>query len=176
MDVSATSKNVNNLWGAVTMTVKLARSRTVMRILLAASLLVVVSIHLGCEKKQPAAEPQQEVSSQPAASQEATAEPGAAAASKIPLKILYVGLPDTERQKDFVDFLGKHFEHVETADYYNFQEAASEDCDVAIFDKDGIEWKPMNINVSSQYSRATVTIGVPGAFWGSRRNLKTGYM
>lgn len=162
------------------MTVKLARSKTVMRILLAASLLVVVLLHLGCEKKQPAAEPQQEVSNQLAASQgpleEATAELEPATAGKIPLKILYVGLPDTERQKDFVDFLSDHFEQVEFADYYNFEEAKTEDCDVAIFDKDGIEWKPLEIKVSDRYSRATITIGVPGAFWCSRMDLKTGYM
>jgi hypothetical protein len=92
------------------------------------------------------------------------------------LKILYVGLPDTERQKDFVDFLSEHFEHVEAVDYYNFQEADTENCDVAIFDKDGVEWRPLEIKVSEQYSRSTVTIGVPGSFWCDRRRLKTGYM
>lgn len=149
-----------------------------MRILLAAGLLLVVSLHLGCEKKQPASE--QEVSRQPAASQgsleEATAELELAASGKIPLKILYVGLPDRDRQKSFVEFLSEHFEQVEFADYYKFQEAKTEDCDVAIFDKDGIEWKPLDIQVSDQYSRATMTIGVPGAFWCDRRQLKTGYM
>ena len=33
----------------------------------------------------------------------------AGVSEKSDLRILYVGLPDTERQKDFVTFLGKHF-------------------------------------------------------------------
>ncbi len=95
---------------------------------------------------------------------------------KSDLRILYVGLPDTERQKDFVTFLGKYFKQVDTADYHAFSEGQTKDCDVAIFDKDGIEWAPLEIDVSDKYSRATVSIGVPGAFWVERVSRKMGYM
>jgi hypothetical protein len=95
---------------------------------------------------------------------------------KIGLRILYVGLPNTERQKDFVGFLCKHFQQVDTADYNAFNEEQTKDCDVAIFDKDGLEWKPLDINVSGYYSRATISIGVPGAFWVRKVSSKMGYM
>ena len=95
---------------------------------------------------------------------------------KSDLRILYVGLPDTERQKDFVTFLGKHFKQVDTADYNAFDEEQTKDYDVAILDKDGIEWAALDINVSREYSRATVSIGVPGAFWIRRVSRKMGYM
>jgi len=92
------------------------------------------------------------------------------------LQILYVGLPDTERQKDFVAFLGKYFKEVDTVDYYAFTEEQTKDCDVAIFDKDGIEWASLKIDVSDKYSRATVSIGVPGAFWVRQVSRRMGYM
>jgi len=95
---------------------------------------------------------------------------------KIPLRILYVGSPDIERQRDFVSFLSKHFENVKTADLYAFKEEQAKDCDVAIFDKDGIDLTSLNIKVSEQYTRATISIGIPGAFWCSGMKLKTGYM
>ena len=102
---------------------------------------------------------------------------------KIPLKILYVGLSNTERKKDFVSFLSDNFQEVTTADLYAFKEEQTEGSDVIILDKDGIQWanrgdeKPlMNYTVSSQYSRPTITLGIPGAFWTSRMGLKTGYM
>ena len=81
--------------------------------------------------------------------------------AKIPLRVLYVGLPGTERQKDFVTFLGKHFTQVDTANYNTFKEEQTRDCDVAILDKDGLEWAPLDIRVSSGYSRATVSLSVP---------------
>lgn len=95
---------------------------------------------------------------------------------KLDLRVLYVGLQDTERQKDFVTFLGKHFKQVDTADYYTFEEEQTKDYDVAILDKDGIEWAALDIDVSHEYSRATVSIGVPGAFWIRRVSRKMGYM
>ena len=105
------------------------------------------------------------------------------AGEKIPLKILYVGLVDTERQKDFVSFLSDNFTEVKSADLYIFKEEQTNNSDVIILDKDGIQWasrdggKPlMNYPVSSQYSRPTITLGIPGAFWTDRMRLKTGYM
>ena len=92
------------------------------------------------------------------------------------MRILYVGLPGTDRQEDFVTFLSKHFEQVDTADYNTFKEKQTENCDVAIFDKDGLDWKALEIQVSGQYARATVSLGVPGAFWVRWASRRMGYM
>lgn len=100
----------------------------------------------------------------------------------IPLRILYVGLPNTDRQKDFISFLSKNFTEVKTADLYTFKEQQAKDSDVIILDKDGIQGgsrggKPLrDLRVSSQYSRPTISLGIPGAFWTDRMRLKTGYM
>jgi len=105
------------------------------------------------------------------------------AGDKIPLKILYVGLVNTERQKDFVSFLSNNFTEVKTANLYAFKEEQTNNSDVIILDKDGIQWagrgdgKPlMDFPVSDQYSRPTISLGIPGAFWTDRMRLKTGYM
>jgi len=101
---------------------------------------------------------------------------------RIPLRILYVGLAHTERQEDFVSFLSKHFAEVKTVDLYTFKEEQTKDSDVVILDKDGIQWgseggRPLwDLQVSAQYSRPTVSLGIPGAFWADRNRLKTGYM
>ena len=101
---------------------------------------------------------------------------------KISLRILYVGLVNTERQKDFVSFLSRNFTEVKTADLYTFKEEQTNDSDVVILDKDGIQWgsrggKPLrDLKVSNQYSRPTISLGIPGAFWTDRMRLKTGYM
>jgi hypothetical protein len=101
---------------------------------------------------------------------------------KIRLRILYVGLPNTERQEDFVSFLSRNFTEVKTADLYTFKEEQTKDSDVIILDKDGIQWgsrggNPLrDLEVSVQYSRATLSLGIPGAFWTDRMRLKTGYM
>ena len=101
---------------------------------------------------------------------------------KIPLRILYVGLPDTERQKDFVSFLSVNFTQVKTAGLDTFTEEQTKDSDVIILDKDGIQWagrggSPLrDLQVSAQYSRPTLSLGIPGAFWADRMRLKTGYM
>ena len=133
----------------------------------------------GCKKKEEPADAPQAIG--PAKTEQISAPEKvdvdlAGAAVKLDLRILYVGLPNTERQKDFVEFLSKHFKRVDTADYNTFKEEQTEDCDVAIFDKDGLEWKALDINVSSQYSRATISMGVPGAFWVRRVSSKMGYM
>lgn len=100
----------------------------------------------------------------------------AGTSQNLDLRVLYVGLPDTERQTDFVEFLRQHFRQVDTADYNTFKEEQTKDCDVAIFDKDGLEWKSLDIRVSSQYSRSTISIGVPGAFWCRTVSSRMGYM
>jgi hypothetical protein len=104
------------------------------------------------------------------------------ASGKIPLKILYVGLTNTERQKDFVSFLSDNFTEVKSTDLYAFKEEQNNNSDVIILDKDGIQWadrggKPLwDLRVSNQYSRPTISMGIPGAFWTDRMRLKTGYM
>ena len=111
-----------------------------------------------------------------------TLAPQTAGGGKIPLRILYVGLPDTERQKDFVSFLSENFTEVKTAGLYTFTEEQTKDSDVVILDKDGIQWagrggSPLwDLKVSAQYTRPTLTLGIPGAFWADRMRLKTSYM
>jgi hypothetical protein len=95
---------------------------------------------------------------------------------KIALRILYAGLPNTDRAKDFVDFLSSHFQHVETTDYKTFTGEPAADFDVAIVDYDGTSTKAPRLRISRQYTRATVTVGVAGAFLCSGLSLKTGYL
>ena len=144
-------------------------------------LLVLVFTLSACKKKQ--APPAQDETRnglaksdmQSQAQQETTDE-------EILLRILYVGPPNTERQKDFVSFLSRNFTEVKTADLYMFKEEQTKDCDVVILDKDGIQWgsrggKPLrDLKVSDKYSRPTLSLGIPGAFWTDRMRLKTGYM
>jgi hypothetical protein len=100
---------------------------------------------------------------------------------KLPLRILYAGMPDTARQKDFVSFLGKHFVAVKAVDVKTFTEAQAKDSDVVILDKDGIQWgnrggNPLrDLKLPETYSRATLALGTPGAFLLDRMGLKPGY-
>ena len=149
------------------------RFRAVTCRFLVAGFLLAIPLCWGCGEKGPGPESQQQ--SNTVETTIKTVQP-IVSSSKIPLRVLYVGLPDTERQKDFVTFLGKHFSQIDTADYDAFTEGQTKDCDVAIFDKDGLEWKPLDINVSSEYSRATVSLGVPGAFRVRRVSQNMGYM
>ena len=108
--------------------------------------------------------------------------PEAPPGEKIPLKLLYVGLSDTDRAKDFTTFLSKHFTDVTSVDLYTFKEEQTQGSDVIILDKDGIQWgsdggRPLSeLKVSRAYAKPTMSLGIPGAFWTSRMNLKTGYM
>jgi len=141
------------------------------------ALLLACSVCSNCRRKTPEPKPEQQPAESNVPDVAATVQsPPPAASSRIPLRILYVGLPNTQRQQDFVTFLGKHFTQVETADYNALREEQTGDCDVAIFDKDGLEWDALDINVSPRYSRATVTLGVPGAFWVRRVSRRMGYM
>jgi len=160
---------------------RLVRFRAEASTFLAVGLLLAMSLCSGCRDNGPATEPQQQAAGSNATetavepvTEPDTEPPGSS--DKIPLRILYVGLPNTERQADFVTFLSGHFEQVDTADYNAFSEEQTKDCDVAIFDKDGLEWKSLDISVSSEYSRATVSLGVPGAFWVRSVSSRMGYM
>lgn len=98
------------------------------------------------------------------------------AGDKINLRILYAGLLDTDRQKDFVKFLSGHFKEVGIADFLNFKPTQTEDFDVVILDHDGAEFRAPRPDVSRDYSRATITMGVPGAFISNNLGLKTAYL
>ncbi len=95
---------------------------------------------------------------------------------KIELRILYAGLPNTERSKDFVEFLTKHFELVESTDYNTFMESKTAGFDVTIIDYDGQDTRAPLPSISRKHSRATITVGSPGAKLGNRLSLKTGYL
>ena len=98
------------------------------------------------------------------------------ASEKIDLRILYAGLPNTERAKDFVDFLTKHFKEVETTDYNTFKGDKTAGFDVTIIDYNGQDTRAPLPSISREYSRATITVGSPGADLCSRLSLKTGYL
>ena len=106
-----------------------------------------------------------------AQSAERAGEPG-----KIDLKILYAGHPKTQREKDFVDFLSKHFTHVATGDLAKFKPASGKGHDVVILDYDGDFRKAPRISLPRGYARSTVTVGVVGAFISGGMGLKTGYL
>jgi hypothetical protein len=92
------------------------------------------------------------------------------------LRILYVGHPDSDREKDFVQFLGAHFATVKTADLTAFKEKDTVGFDVTIFDYDGDGFKAPRVRISPQFSRPLVTVGVPGGLMCSGWQLKTGYL
>jgi hypothetical protein len=142
-----------------------AKNRTVFSAGLVFLLALVLIVFIGCKKKEQSQESQQTVEPQKTETSE-----------KIALRILYAGLPNTDREKDFVDFLKKHFHQVETTDYNTFTGSYKTDFDVAIIDHNGTGFNVPTPNISRQYSRATVTIGVPGAFLCDRLSLKTGYL
>lgn len=95
---------------------------------------------------------------------------------KKPLRILYVGLLDTDRAKDFTGFLKQYFAQVETAPYKEFTDPKSNGFDVTILDYDGTNFDPPRSNISQSFSRPMITLGVPGAFVCSKLTLKTGYL
>lgn len=111
-----------------------------------------------------------------AAGQEAPTE------TKIALRVLYAGMTGTDRQKDFVSFLSDHFTKVKSVDVMSFKAEQANDSDVVILDKDGIQWgnrggSPLYeiIRLPKSYNRATIALGIPGAFFYDRMGLKPGY-
>jgi len=138
---------------------------------------LALTIFTGCKKKDQPEDVEQAVSAERAEHKptpEKVVEVGTS--GKIDLRILYAGLPNTDRAKDFVDFLTKHFEHVETTDYNTFKEDQTTGFDVTIIDHNGVGFRTPLPKISRQYSRATVTLGVPGAFICGRLSLKTAYL
>jgi GrpB-like predicted nucleotidyltransferase (UPF0157 family) len=153
------------------------RNRTIPFIVLTFWLAFVPAVFVGCKKKE-----QPQGSGQKAPPE--TTKPVPAAdrvyqadtAEKINLRVLYAGVPNSERAKDFVDFLAKHFEQVETADYNAFKQEQSSGFDVVILDYDGVNTQAPRPKISRDYAHATITVGVPGADICSSLSLKTGYL
>jgi len=92
------------------------------------------------------------------------------------LRILYVGHPGSEREKDFVQFLGQHFETVKTADLSAFKDKDAGGFDVTILDYDWDGFKAPHARISPQFSRPLITVGVAGGLMCDRWGLKTGYL
>ncbi len=95
---------------------------------------------------------------------------------KIDLRILYAGHPGSAREKDFVDFLTEHFKKVKTGDLRTFTGQNTAGSDVIILDYDGDGFKAPRPELSRNYARATVTVGVIGAFICGGLRLKPGYL
>lgn len=156
--------------------VKCGREKRIILLVLIVCLFVIQTIN-GCKKKDQSEEVRQAVPEKETNKVSVSDEiKPVEVTGKIDLRILYAGLPDTDRAKDFIDFLSKHFKEVKTTDYNTFTGSESIDFDVAIIDYDGKDTSAPRAKVSRQYNRATITIGVPGAFLCSRLSLKTGYL
>ncbi len=145
-------------------------------VLAVSACLLVFSVLGGCKKEVPGAKTGQaaqvEKTQSPPKEVEVVSDDGP---DKINLKILYAGLLDTDRQKDFVKFLSGHFIEVGIGDYLNFKPDQAEGFDVVILDHDGAEYWAPRPDVPRDYSRATITMGVPGALICRNLGLKTAY-
>lgn len=150
------------------------RSRTILPSILILILFYTSIVFVGCKEKDRSEDTQQAVESRQ--TKLVSDSQKTDTSEKIDLCILYAGLPNTDRAKDFVDFLTKNFQQVETTDYNTFTGSHTADFDVAIIDHDGADTRAPRPNISRQYTRATITVGVPGAFICSQLSLKTGYL
>jgi hypothetical protein len=92
------------------------------------------------------------------------------------LKILYAGHPGTDREKDFVGFLKKYFDVVQTGNLQAFKEADTQGFDVTLLDWDINESKGPRPQLSQGFSRPLITLGVPGGLISMQWRLKTGYL
>ena len=92
------------------------------------------------------------------------------------LKILYAGHSGSDREKDFVSFLKKHFDVVQTGNLQTFQESDTPGFDVTLLDWDWNEFKGPRPRLSESFSRPLMTLGVPGGLLCSQWRLKAGYL
>jgi len=92
------------------------------------------------------------------------------------LKILYAGRPGSDREKDFVAFLRKNFDTVQTGNLQTFKEADTQGFDVTLLDWDWNEPRGPRPVISESFSRPIMTLGVPGGLIASQWRLKTGYL
>jgi len=146
--------------------VKCAKENRIVLLALTICLFFTLTISGGCKKKEQSEEARQAVPEEKTKHVSVSEQTGTA--EKIDLRILYVGQPDTERTKDFIEFLSKNFEKVGNIDKKTFNEHKTDEFDVIVIDE--------IINISREYLRATVTIGGAGTRVGDRLSLKTGYL
>lgn len=133
-------------------------------LLIFASVALMLSMVGGCRKKAP-------VEEQPAGQTgpKEVLEP----VEKVDLKILYAGHPGSEREKEFVDFLSKHFREVATGDLTAFDGSQAAGADVTILDYDERVEVPQ---IPQGYAAPTITVGVVGALICDELELAPGYM
>ncbi|MHC4207449.1 MAG: hypothetical protein ACYSTT_22560, partial [Planctomycetota bacterium] len=126
------------------MMVEYAKENRIALMTLNVCLCFILLISSSCKKKEQSEEIGQDV---PAERIPNTSTSGQIvweeASEKIDLQILYAGLLETDRAKDFVAFLTAHFEKVKTTDYLTFREAESAGFDVTIIDQDGVDTDPL---------------------------------
>lgn len=111
------------------------------------------------------------------------------AAEKIALRVLYAGQPESPREKEFVELLGRHFEKVGTIHLKSASTDAAKDWDVVVLDwvsiyaRDekgemvrgkGLTMPPVKLD--AKFSRATVMIGATGGQVGGARKLKLDWL
>lgn len=92
------------------------------------------------------------------------------------LRILYAGRPGSDREKDFVAFLKKYFETVQTGNLQTFKESDTQGFDVTLLDWNVNEFQGPKPVLSESFSRPMITLGVPGGLICSQWRLKTGYL
>ena len=92
------------------------------------------------------------------------------------LKILYAGRPGSDREKDFVGFLKKSFDVVQTGNLQTFKETDTQGFDVTLLDWDWNDLQGPNPTASEGFSRPVVTIGVRGGLICRQWKLKPGYL
>ena len=96
--------------------------------------------------------------------------------NKIALRLLFAGSPGSARERDFVEFLGRHFREVKTENWTRFDGSQAAGFDLVILDYAGDGFKAPMPPLAAGYARPTITVGVAGAFLCRRLNLKPGYM
>ena len=92
------------------------------------------------------------------------------------LRILYAGRPGSDREKDFVGFLKKHFDVVQTGNLETFKEADTQGFDVTLLDWDWNAFEGPKPKISESFSRPVITLGVPGGMICREWELKTSYL
>ena len=154
-----------------------ARENRIVLMVLGVCLCLVLMIFSSCREKEQAEGTGQDVPAEETTHTSSSEQMvWTHASEKSDLRILYAGLMETDRARDFVAFLAARFETVETTEYLTFKEAESTGFDVTILDHDGLDVEASRLWISRRYDRATIAVGVPGARVCSRLDLKTAYL
>ena len=85
------------------------------------------------------------------------------AAKKFDLKILYAGVPGSVREKDFVEFLSKHFKQVKSEGYAKLEESSVKPFDVVIIDAVNDDFKIEIPAFIKDYSKPTILMSFKAA-------------